>query len=305
MSSSKINHYVTSKDLNLQNTNSSSIRSKCSMEQAGYLTDGQTFSYDIFCQDSNNNNNNTNNQSSNTPPKTKLPKRSPLINRGYWIRVACLTQMIEDFIRKHDGQCMVVSLGCGYDTTWLHLARKSKQQAMNGQFHSNDSGSLLPLLYVDVDFEALLRRKHQLLLEHSSSKDYLYSSREQGILNESEEHSPIESNKTCTSTDTSSESPSTHATCSSTVHATSNNSVPSNHCSWEVAKGYRFVAADLRSEPTDILSKVLLWSNQNHSTKNSPHRNSNPTDNCNPLYSSSPSLPVLFVAECSLCYLEV
>ncbi|KAH9363991.1 hypothetical protein HPB48_005258 [Haemaphysalis longicornis] len=88
-----------SKHRSVQSTNDSSILSKCSMVLKGYMTDGFTTSF-----------------------ATKCARRSPLINRGYYVRAKCMSMLFEDYCRFFkDSACQVLSLGAGYDANFFKL----------------------------------------------------------------------------------------------------------------------------------------------------------------------------------------
>ena len=44
----------------------------------------------------------------------KFQRRSPLINRGYWLRMRAVVQAVQNFLLDHrDKSALVVNLGCG------------------------------------------------------------------------------------------------------------------------------------------------------------------------------------------------
>ena len=99
------------------------------MEAAGYVSG---FNYSLFLAQG-----------------AASPSRSALINRGYFIRVHCLLEQIKAFSRLH-ADFQVISLGCGWDTTWMKMQR-------------NPNCSL----WIDTDFEALLKVKAQVFDQSS------------------------------------------------------------------------------------------------------------------------------------------
>ena len=82
----------------------------------------------------------------------KPARRSPLINRGYYIRAAAVRLLVSNFLERSaiDGvRRQIVSLGAGFDTTFFWLAE-------TGQLREND-------VYYEVDFGTLLARKRQVI----------------------------------------------------------------------------------------------------------------------------------------------
>uniref|UniRef100_A0A224YTW7 tRNA wybutosine-synthesizing protein 4 n=1 Tax=Rhipicephalus zambeziensis TaxID=60191 RepID=A0A224YTW7_9ACAR len=83
----------------VQRTNDSSIVSKCSMASKRYVTDHFT---PLFV--------------------AKCSRRSPLINRGYYVRAKCMSQLFEAFCAAFSNEtCQVLSLGAGYDANYFRL----------------------------------------------------------------------------------------------------------------------------------------------------------------------------------------
>ncbi|XP_037271413.2 tRNA wybutosine-synthesizing protein 4 [Rhipicephalus microplus] len=83
----------------VQRTNDSSIVSKCSMASRRYVTDHFT---KLFV--------------------AKSARRSPLINRGYYVRAKCMSQLFEAFCSAFGKEtCQVLSLGAGYDANYFRL----------------------------------------------------------------------------------------------------------------------------------------------------------------------------------------
>lgn len=89
----KVNHR------SVQSTNDSCVISKCSMASRGYTIDEFV---QLFV--------------------SKNARRSPLINRGYYVRSKCLSTLLDEFchIFRHQ-PCQVLSFGAGFDTTFFRL----------------------------------------------------------------------------------------------------------------------------------------------------------------------------------------
>ena len=76
----------------IMDTNNSSIVSKRSVEKLYYAGEPEYFRYFV----------------------NKLKRRSPLINRGYWLRMRAIERTVENLLREpSDKRKVVVNLGCG------------------------------------------------------------------------------------------------------------------------------------------------------------------------------------------------
>lgn len=76
----------------IMDTNNSSIVSKRSVEKLYYANEPQYFQH--FTD--------------------KFKRRSPLINRGYWLRMRAIEHTVQKFLEEPSGKKkMVVNLGCG------------------------------------------------------------------------------------------------------------------------------------------------------------------------------------------------
>jgi len=48
------------------------------------------------------------------PFTTRYIRRSPLINRGYWLRMYAIEKVVKQFLELQDGTTkVIVNLGCG------------------------------------------------------------------------------------------------------------------------------------------------------------------------------------------------
>ena len=76
----------------IMDTNSSSIVSKRSVEKLYYAGQPEYFRYFV----------------------RKFQRRSPLINRGYWLRMKAIDHVVRNFLQEDgDKHKVVVNLGCG------------------------------------------------------------------------------------------------------------------------------------------------------------------------------------------------
>eukprot|EP00948_MAST-09A_sp_MAST-9A-sp1_P003100 g3100.t1 len=118
-----------------------------------------------------------------------LPRRSPLMNRGYFARVHCIDSIIGIFLKRYENQgVQVVNLGAGLDSTFFRLSNKSIRQTS-----SLDSSSTLAYLsesssqsssrspspdlcetfrrvikgYYEIDIPELLQIKREIIKHHS------------------------------------------------------------------------------------------------------------------------------------------
>lgn len=107
-------------DVQVQATNDDASSSKCSAVQMGYWTDEY-----ISCF---------------TKPCSRKP---PEMNRGYYARVKAIESIVKQFLQKTESKCQVVNLGAGSDTSFWNL----------------EDSSLMPLCWVDVDFETIIAHK--------------------------------------------------------------------------------------------------------------------------------------------------
>lgn len=123
-------------DLQVQGTNNSSIVSKRSVEMLySKVLDpevGEWFQYFV----------------------AKPKRRSPAINRGYWIRMESIKQMILNIVALNPGKHIsIVNLGCGFDPLPFQLLSKFKNKDAK-------------LSFLDFDYPELVARK-QLMIQES------------------------------------------------------------------------------------------------------------------------------------------
>ena len=139
----------------MQETNDAATTSKASMEHAGYTRFANSSSY-------------SKNGMEKEPPASyahlfvqRVERRSALINRGYATRCAIMKQIILDIASTSQGPLptatdqggvCVVSLGGGFDTTYLHL---------NPQRDGVTT-------YIEIDLPDVIARKRAIIEKHSS-----------------------------------------------------------------------------------------------------------------------------------------
>ncbi|ANQ10212.1 Leucine carboxyl methyltransferase [Plasmodium coatneyi] len=88
----------------------------------------------------------------------RVEKRSPLINRGYYARVAAMRQYIELFFKslKEEEPVQVVNIGAGLDTTFFWISERQKNAT-----------------YYEIDFHELLREKANIINHVDELKAFL------------------------------------------------------------------------------------------------------------------------------------
>ncbi|XP_028663349.1 tRNA wybutosine-synthesizing protein 4 [Erpetoichthys calabaricus] len=125
------------KDTAVQGTNDSSIVSKCSAAGLGYFEDNFL---KCFVQ--------------------KTVRRSPLINRGYYIRAKAMSHCQMKFLQATQGhpRRQILSLGAGFDTLYFRLKA---------------SGLLKDVMFFEVDFEDVVKRKAALIKADSRLQEIL------------------------------------------------------------------------------------------------------------------------------------
>lgn len=82
-------------------------------------------------------------------------RRSPSINRGYWIRMESIRCFVDKIIKCRDfsdQKISIINLGCGYDTLPFQLL----------DFY-NKQGNEINLEFIDIDYPDLLKKKLQLV----------------------------------------------------------------------------------------------------------------------------------------------
>lgn len=130
-------------DQQVQGTNNSSIVSKRSVEklytQVLQPELGEWFQYFV--------------------PKGK--RRSPAINRGYWIRMELIRQMVIRIIKANSPNVRinVVNLGCGFDPLAFQLLSLFKNQ--------------YNLNFIDIDYPDLVKNKYNMIQQSDEIKQLI------------------------------------------------------------------------------------------------------------------------------------
>lgn len=112
-------------DDSIMGTNNSSIVSKRSVERLYFPNEPHFFRYFV----------------------KKPLRRSPLINRGYWLRMKAIDHVVKQFLeQKSDKQKVVINLGCGYDPLpWQCMSR----------YPAASQG----VKFIDIDYKDLMIKK--------------------------------------------------------------------------------------------------------------------------------------------------
>ncbi|KAH7089030.1 hypothetical protein FB567DRAFT_559567 [Paraphoma chrysanthemicola] len=126
--------------MHVRQTNDSSIVSKRSVSKL-YLSDEPDF-YEPFAPN--------------------FVRRNPLINRGYWLRMHAIEQVVRRFLEEDNTkQKVVVNLGCGYDP-------------LPFQFWHRYPALTRKATFVDVDYPQLIERKRNRILTEGLLRDALF-----------------------------------------------------------------------------------------------------------------------------------
>ncbi|KAF2227000.1 hypothetical protein BDZ85DRAFT_56886 [Elsinoe ampelina] len=127
------------KDEFIMDTNSSSIVSKRSVEKLYYPHQPEYFRYFV----------------------RKFQRRSPLINRGYWLRMKAIEKTVADFLQEDTAKTkVVVNLGCGYDPLPFQFLGIHPEKCQN-------------CVFVDVDYPQLMHRKLEVIRSNQPILDVL------------------------------------------------------------------------------------------------------------------------------------
>ncbi|KAL8915608.1 MAG: hypothetical protein Q9172_006857, partial [Xanthocarpia lactea] len=85
-------------------------------------------------------------------------RRSPLINRGYWLRMHAIEQTVLRFLRApSEMKKIVLNLGCGYDPLPFQCLSKYSEDCTG-------------VTFADVDHPELMSKKRDMILEQSAMK---------------------------------------------------------------------------------------------------------------------------------------
>lgn len=131
-------------DLAIQGTNNSSIASKRSVEV-------------LYCKQLEENKSIDNGDGSKEYFKyfvPKAPKRSPCINRGYWLRLHAIRSRLEQIADYTNKDIVVINLGCGFDPLPFQLL--DEENAENRHYAKRFS-------FLDVDYADLIKRKTEII----------------------------------------------------------------------------------------------------------------------------------------------
>ncbi|KIX08354.1 uncharacterized protein Z518_03010 [Rhinocladiella mackenziei CBS 650.93] len=122
----------------IMGTNNSSIVSKRSVERL-YLPQPHFYRYFV----------------------RKPQRRSPTINRGYWLRMRAIDWVVRQFLeRPSDQKKVIINLGCGYDPIPFQWMSQDRELCSNTRF-------------IDVDFEELMISKREIILNTPKMRDML------------------------------------------------------------------------------------------------------------------------------------
>lgn len=84
----------------------------------------------------------------------KSPKRSPCINRGYWLRLHAIRSRLDSIAEGTCGNVVIINLGCGFDPLPFQLL--DTQNAESFKYHERFS-------FLDIDYPDLIAEKVKLI----------------------------------------------------------------------------------------------------------------------------------------------
>lgn len=85
-------------------------------------------------------------------------KRAPIINRGYYSRVTAMRSFLDSFLAaESEKPKQVISLGCGFDTTFFQLAADGK----------------CPAKYIELDYQQVTAKKTEVIMSNVSLNSLL------------------------------------------------------------------------------------------------------------------------------------
>ncbi|KAF2829281.1 LCM-domain-containing protein [Ophiobolus disseminans] len=136
----KVRSKKDKRDEDVMNTNDSSIVSKRCVSKL-YLSDEPDY-YEPFAP--------------------KFARRNPLINRGYWLRMHAIEQVVRRFLEEDNGKPkVIVNLGCGYDPLPFQF------------WHRYETLTKLAT-FVDVDYSQLIGKKRDCILNNDLLRNALF-----------------------------------------------------------------------------------------------------------------------------------
>lgn len=94
----------------------------------------------------------------------KAPKRSPCINRGYWLRLHAIRSRLDSIVEATDKKIVVLNLGCGFDPLPFQF------------LDSNNMASrkyLGRVRFLDIDYPDLIDNKVQIIKQNDELSNIL------------------------------------------------------------------------------------------------------------------------------------
>ncbi|KIY04171.1 uncharacterized protein Z520_00863 [Fonsecaea multimorphosa CBS 102226] len=97
-------------------------------------------------------------------------RRSPTINRGYWLRMRAIDWVVRQFLEKpSDLNKVIINLGCGYDPLPFQWMAQHPDLCGNTKF-------------IDVDFEELMISKREIILNTPKMSEMLSTTPDRGSM---------------------------------------------------------------------------------------------------------------------------
>ncbi|QLQ80683.1 hypothetical protein HG537_0E00360 [Torulaspora globosa] len=94
----------------------------------------------------------------------KTPKRSPCINRGYWLRLHAIRSRLDSIVEGTDDGIVVVNLGCGFDPLPFQIL--DRNNAASEKYRGR-------VRFVDVDYSDLISEKVRIIRETADLAEIL------------------------------------------------------------------------------------------------------------------------------------
>ncbi|KAF2103308.1 LCM-domain-containing protein [Rhizodiscina lignyota] len=117
---------------------------------------------------------------------SKFKRRAPLINRGYWLRMKAIEEVVRQFLESkgeyveiepssRKKKKIVVNLGCGEDTLPFRTLWQRQEQTRQNAEHGGQPNTNIQddIVFVDIDYPELMMSKAALISKTSTFTDII------------------------------------------------------------------------------------------------------------------------------------